>query len=126
MERAAHALREAFGYAYDEIAGVLRLSQATTRQILSRARKRLSAERREPVEAAQHRRAGRGFRRRRAERRRHRLDHSPEQARHQLRYRSLCITNSSSAAGVASWWLAGPAAFPRSGGPSSRSASRGS
>ncbi|MFI2761936.1 RNA polymerase sigma factor SigJ [Streptomyces echinatus] len=56
VERAAYVLREAFEYAYDEIAGMLQLSQANTRQLVSRARKRLSAERREPVDAAQHRR----------------------------------------------------------------------
>ncbi|MEU0204253.1 MULTISPECIES: RNA polymerase sigma factor SigJ [unclassified Streptomyces] len=56
VERAAYVLREAFDYAYDEIADMLRLSQANTRQIVSRARRRLAAERREPVEAAQHRR----------------------------------------------------------------------
>ncbi|CCK32665.1 ECF family RNA polymerase sigma factor [Streptomyces davaonensis JCM 4913] len=56
VERAAYVLREAFDYAYDEIAGMLELSQANTRQIVSRARKRLSAERREAVDAAQHRR----------------------------------------------------------------------
>ncbi|MET9524957.1 RNA polymerase sigma factor SigJ [Streptomyces coeruleorubidus] len=56
VERAAYVLREAFDYAYDEIAGMLQLSQANTRQIVSRARKRLSAERREPVDSAQHRR----------------------------------------------------------------------
>lgn len=56
VERAAYVLREAFGYAYDEIANMLRLSQANTRQIVSRSRKRLSAERRAPVDTAQYRR----------------------------------------------------------------------
>lgn len=56
VERAAYVLREAFAYAYDEIAGILELSQANTRQIVSRARKRLAAERRAPVDSAQHRR----------------------------------------------------------------------
>ncbi|MBG0851806.1 sigma-70 family RNA polymerase sigma factor [Streptomyces spinoverrucosus] len=56
VERAAYVLREAFDYAYGDIAGILRLSQANARQIVSRARKRLSAERREPVDTAQHRR----------------------------------------------------------------------
>ncbi|WP_432030527.1 RNA polymerase sigma factor SigJ [Streptomyces sp. 1222.5] len=56
VERAAYVLREAFAYAYDEIAGILQLSQANTRQIVSRARKRLAAERRAPVDTAQHRR----------------------------------------------------------------------
>ncbi|GGT16000.1 RNA polymerase sigma factor SigJ [Streptomyces chromofuscus] len=56
VERAAYVLREAFDYGYGEIAGILQLSQANTRQIVSRARKRLSAERRQPVDRAQHRR----------------------------------------------------------------------
>ncbi|MFF8864848.1 RNA polymerase sigma factor SigJ [Streptomyces sp. NPDC015139] len=56
VERAAYVLREAFAYAYDEIAGILQLSQANTRQIVSRARKHLAAERRAPVDTAQHRR----------------------------------------------------------------------
>jgi len=55
-ERAAYILREAFDYPYGEIADILRLSAVNTRQIVSRARKRLSAERREPVDTAEHRR----------------------------------------------------------------------
>jgi RNA polymerase sigma-70 factor (ECF subfamily) len=55
-ERAAYVLREAFDYPYDEIADILRLSPVNTRQIVSRARKHLSAERREPVDTAEHRR----------------------------------------------------------------------
>ncbi|MFB9830980.1 RNA polymerase sigma-70 factor [Actinoallomurus acaciae] len=55
-ERAAYVLREAFDYPYGEIADILRLSAVNTRQIVSRARKRLSAERREPVDTAEHRR----------------------------------------------------------------------
>jgi RNA polymerase sigma-70 factor (ECF subfamily) len=55
-ERAAYILREAFDYPYDEIADILQLSAVNTRQIVSRARKHLSAERREPVDAAEHRR----------------------------------------------------------------------
>ena len=61
VERAAYVLREAFDYAYDDIAGILRLSQVNTRQIVSRARRRLSAERREPVDTAQHRRLLQAF-----------------------------------------------------------------
>ncbi|WP_223190740.1 hypothetical protein [Streptomyces sp. TRM68416] len=49
-------LRKAFDYAYDETAGFLQPSRANTRQIVNRARKRLSAERSEPVDPAQHRR----------------------------------------------------------------------
>ncbi|MEU6228731.1 sigma-70 family RNA polymerase sigma factor [Streptomyces sp. NPDC047042] len=56
VERAAYVLREAFDYPYDEIAAMLQLGQANTRQLVSRARKRLSAERRDPVDATQHRR----------------------------------------------------------------------
>ncbi|MFD9795253.1 RNA polymerase sigma-70 factor [Streptomyces sp. NPDC059070] len=56
VERAAYVLREAFDYAYAEIADMLELSQANVRQIVSRARKRLAAERRGPVDTAQHRR----------------------------------------------------------------------
>ncbi len=55
-ERAAYILREAFDYPYGEIADILRLSVVNTRQIVSRARKGLSAERREPVDTAEHRR----------------------------------------------------------------------
>lgn len=55
-ERAAYVLREAFDYAYAEIAEILQLSLVNVRQIVSRARKRLSAERREPVDTAEHRR----------------------------------------------------------------------
>jgi RNA polymerase sigma-70 factor, ECF subfamily len=55
-ERAAYVLREAFDYPYEEIADILRLSAVNTRQIVSRARKHLAAERREPVDTAEHRR----------------------------------------------------------------------
>ncbi|GAA4636699.1 RNA polymerase sigma-70 factor [Actinoallomurus vinaceus] len=55
-ERAAYVLREAFDYPYGQIADILQLSAVNTRQIVSRARKRLSAERRERVDAAEHRR----------------------------------------------------------------------
>lgn len=56
VERAAYVLREAFAYAYDEIADILRLSQANTRQVVSRARKHLAAERRAPVDTSELRR----------------------------------------------------------------------
>ena len=55
-ERAAYILREAFDYPYGEIADILQLSAVNTRQIVSRARKHLAAERREPVDTAEHRR----------------------------------------------------------------------
>jgi RNA polymerase sigma-70 factor (ECF subfamily) len=56
VERAAYVLREAFAYAYDEIADILRLSQANTRQVVSRARKHLAAGRRAPVGTSELRR----------------------------------------------------------------------
>ncbi|WP_405816826.1 RNA polymerase sigma-70 factor [Streptomyces sp. NBC_01390] len=56
VERAAYVLREAFDYTYPEIASMLQLNQANVRQLVSRARKHLSTERREPVDTAQHRR----------------------------------------------------------------------
>ena len=40
-ERATHVLREAFGYEFDEIAGLLDTTPVNVRQIASRARKRL-------------------------------------------------------------------------------------
>ncbi|GHE59606.1 RNA polymerase sigma factor [Streptomyces spiralis] len=55
-ERAAYVLREAFDYAYPEIAEILQLSLVNVRKIVSRARRRLSEERRESVDRAEHRR----------------------------------------------------------------------
>ncbi|MDN3354917.1 RNA polymerase sigma-70 factor [Actinomadura sp. DC4] len=55
-ERAAYVLREAFDYPYGEIADILQVSAVNTRQMVSRARKRLSAGRREAVDVAEHRR----------------------------------------------------------------------
>ncbi|MCO6008017.1 RNA polymerase sigma-70 factor [Actinoallomurus purpureus] len=54
-ERAAYVLRESFDYPYGEIARILQLSEANTRQLVSRARKRLAADRRTPVSSAEHR-----------------------------------------------------------------------
>jgi RNA polymerase sigma-70 factor (ECF subfamily) len=51
-ERAAYVLREAFDYPYQDIAEIIRASEVTTRQLVSRARKRLSAERQKSVGAA--------------------------------------------------------------------------
>jgi RNA polymerase sigma-70 factor, ECF subfamily len=48
-ERAAYVLREAFGYPYRQIAHVLTLSEANTRQLVTRARRHLSSERRNAV-----------------------------------------------------------------------------
>ncbi|MFI6254083.1 sigma-70 family RNA polymerase sigma factor [Streptomyces sp. NPDC051016] len=56
VERAAYVLREAFDYAYPEIARILRLSPVNVRKIVSRARKHLAAEQRDSVDAAEHRR----------------------------------------------------------------------
>lgn len=64
-ERAAYVLREAFDYAYAEIAEMLQLTVVNIRKIVSRARKHLAAEQRESVDAAEHRRLlGRSWRRR--------------------------------------------------------------
>ncbi|MGH2551543.1 MAG: RNA polymerase sigma-70 factor [Thermomicrobiales bacterium] len=55
-ERAAYVLREAFDYPYAQIAEILQLTEANTRQLVSRARKHVAAERREPVNPVDHRR----------------------------------------------------------------------
>ncbi|QXE33791.1 RNA polymerase sigma-70 factor [Streptomyces sp. GMY02] len=56
VERAAYVLREAFDYPYKRIADIVETSEANARQLVSRARKHLSAERREPVSPSAHRR----------------------------------------------------------------------
>ncbi|MFF2993292.1 RNA polymerase sigma-70 factor [Streptomyces sp. NPDC057950] len=56
VERAAYVLREAFDYPYAQIADILETSEPNTRQLVSRARKHLSAERREPAGPDAHRR----------------------------------------------------------------------
>ncbi|MGI5460778.1 sigma-70 family RNA polymerase sigma factor [Streptomyces sp. CA-249302] len=56
LERAAYVLREAFDYAYAEIADMLEVSLVNVRKIVSRARRHLLDERRETVDAAEHRR----------------------------------------------------------------------
>lgn len=48
-ERAAYVLREAFDYPYREIADIVRTSEVAARQLVSRARKHLAAERRTPA-----------------------------------------------------------------------------
>jgi RNA polymerase sigma factor (sigma-70 family) len=50
-ERAAFVPREAFDYSYEQIAPILRLGEANTRQLVSRARKHLTSERHGPVTA---------------------------------------------------------------------------
>jgi RNA polymerase sigma-70 factor (ECF subfamily) len=42
-ERAAYILREAFGYAYRDIANVLRLAEANARQVVTRARQHIAS-----------------------------------------------------------------------------------
>jgi RNA polymerase sigma-70 factor (ECF subfamily) len=54
-ERAAYVLREAFDYPYAEIADILALHEPAVRQLVSRARKHVQAERRTPVPAAEQR-----------------------------------------------------------------------
>ncbi|MFD5257640.1 RNA polymerase sigma-70 factor [Streptomyces bobili] len=56
VERAAYVLREAFDYPYRQIADMLETSEANTRQLVSRARRHLTAERRAPVSPDAHRR----------------------------------------------------------------------
>jgi RNA polymerase sigma-70 factor (ECF subfamily) len=51
-ERAAYVLREAFDYSYAEIADILQSTEPTVRQLMSRARKHMTRERRLPVTAA--------------------------------------------------------------------------
>jgi RNA polymerase sigma-70 factor (TIGR02957 family) len=48
-ERAAYVLREAFDYPYQQIADVVQLKEPAVRQLVSRARKRVTGERRAPV-----------------------------------------------------------------------------
>jgi RNA polymerase sigma-70 factor, ECF subfamily len=48
-ERAAYVLREAFDYPYRDIAEILRLEEANTRQLVTRARKNVADGRRAPV-----------------------------------------------------------------------------
>ncbi|MEV0349045.1 sigma-70 family RNA polymerase sigma factor [Nonomuraea sp. NPDC050680] len=55
-ERAAYVLREAFDYPYRQIAGIVRLSEAAVRQLVSRARKHLLVERHTPVARTEQRR----------------------------------------------------------------------
>lgn len=50
-ERAAYVLREAFDYTYEKIADVLRSTEPAARQLVSRARKHMTGERRRPAPA---------------------------------------------------------------------------
>jgi RNA polymerase sigma-70 factor, ECF subfamily len=56
LERAAYVLREAFDHSYAQIADTLHVSEPNARQLASRARKHLAAERRAPVDTAEQRR----------------------------------------------------------------------
>ncbi|BFO17896.1 RNA polymerase sigma-70 factor [Streptomyces sp. KM77-8] len=56
LERGAYVLREAFDYPYQQVAEILETSEANARQLVSRARKHLVAERKEPVGPAEHKR----------------------------------------------------------------------
>ncbi|WP_377266942.1 RNA polymerase sigma-70 factor [Peterkaempfera sp. SMS 1(5)a] len=55
-ERAAYVLREAFDYSYDQIAEVMGQTNANVRQLASRARKHLAAQKRASVASAEHQR----------------------------------------------------------------------
>jgi RNA polymerase sigma-70 factor (TIGR02957 family) len=55
-ERAAYVLREAFDYSYSQIAEILQIEEANARQLVSRARKHVTDERRTPVSAREQRR----------------------------------------------------------------------
>ena len=50
-ERAAYILREAFDYPYRRIADIIQASEATSRQLVSRARKRVGAGRGKTVKS---------------------------------------------------------------------------
>jgi RNA polymerase sigma-70 factor (ECF subfamily) len=54
-QRAAYVLREAFDYSYDEVADILDTSAANARQLVSRAKKSVQSDRKEPVDPATHR-----------------------------------------------------------------------
>ncbi len=55
-ERAAYILREAFDYAYRDIAIILRFEEANARQVVSRARQHVANGRRMPASSTKHRR----------------------------------------------------------------------
>jgi RNA polymerase sigma-70 factor (ECF subfamily) len=54
-QRAAYVLREAFDYSYEEVADILSTSAANARQLVSRAKKAVQSDRKEPVDPARHR-----------------------------------------------------------------------
>jgi RNA polymerase sigma-70 factor (TIGR02957 family) len=55
-ERAAYVLREAFDYSYDQIAHILRSTEANARQLVTRARKHISDGRRKAVSSSEQKR----------------------------------------------------------------------
>lgn len=55
-ERAAYVLREAFDYPYPQIAEIIQASEGSARQLVSRARKHLAAERKAPVSPTEQKR----------------------------------------------------------------------
>jgi RNA polymerase sigma-70 factor (ECF subfamily) len=55
-ERAAYVLREAFDYPYRQIADILQLEEANTRQLVTRARQHINEGRRTSVSSAEQRR----------------------------------------------------------------------
>lgn len=55
-ERAAYVLREAFDYPYRQIAEILQLEEANTRQLVVRARQHIADGRRAPVSSSEQRR----------------------------------------------------------------------
>ncbi|GAA2332161.1 RNA polymerase subunit sigma-70 [Streptomyces kunmingensis] len=59
---AAYVLRKGFGYAYADLAGLLRISVPNARVVVHRAQTRLECDREQPVHAASHRRLVAAFR----------------------------------------------------------------
>jgi RNA polymerase sigma-70 factor (TIGR02957 family) len=55
-ERAAYVLREAFDYSYRQIANILQMEEANTRQLVTRARKHIADGRRTPASSEKQRR----------------------------------------------------------------------
>ena len=53
-ERAAYILREAFDYAYRDIASLLRLEEANARQVVTRARQHVANRRKTPAKRTDH------------------------------------------------------------------------
>lgn len=60
-ERAAYVLREAFDYSYRQIADILQVEEANTRQLVSRARKHIADGRRTPTSSEEQRRLLKAF-----------------------------------------------------------------